>query len=114
MPYLKLQTNLEIPLEETVPLMEILSAAVARALDKPEEYVMIALEESRPMLFAGNDEATAYLELKSLGLPESKTAALSKSLCGLIEQQLEIPQERIYIEFASPARHLWGWNGATF
>jgi phenylpyruvate tautomerase len=114
MPYLMLQTNLEIPPEETIPLLENLSAAVAKALGKPESYVMVALEDSTPMLFAGNDDPTAYLELKSLGLPEAMTPALSKTLCGLIEQQLEIDQDRIYIEFSSPADHLWGWNGETF
>lgn len=114
MPYLKLQTNLEIPMEETVPLMENLSAAVAKALDKPEEYVMIVLEESTPMLFAGSDDATAYMELKSLGLPDNQIPALSKTLCGVIEQQLDIPQDRIYIEFSSPKDHMWGWNGETF
>jgi phenylpyruvate tautomerase PptA (4-oxalocrotonate tautomerase family) len=114
MPYLMLQTNVVIPEEEITPLLENLSAAVAKALDKPENYVMVALEDGTPMLFAGSDEATAYLELKSLGLPDAQTPALSRTLCGLIEQQLEIDQKRIYIEFSSPADHLWGWNGETF
>ena len=114
MPYLMLQTNVVIPDEEITPLLENLSVAVAKALDKPESYVMVALEDGTPMLFAGNDDPTAYLELKSLGLPEAMTPTLSKALCGLIEQQLDIEQERIYIEFASPADHLWGWNGETF
>lgn len=114
MPYLMLQTNLVIPLEETTPLLENLSEAVAKALGKPESYVMVALADGTPMLFAGSDEPTAYLELKSLGLPDAMTPALSRTLCGLIEQQLEIDQDRIYIEFSSPADHLWGWNGETF
>ena len=114
MPYLMLQTNLEIPLETTNLLLESLSEAVAKALNKPESYVMVALEDGTPMLFAGSDEATAYLELKSLGLPESSVPALSRTLCGLIEQQLQISQDRIYIEFASPKGNLWGWNGETF
>ena len=27
---------------------------------------------------------------------------------------LTIPPERVYIEFAAPPRHLFGWNNATF
>ncbi len=114
MPYLMLQTNIEIPADGIHTLLENLSAAVAKALGKPESYVMVALDDGRPMFFAGSDEPTAYIELKSLGLPDSMTPALSRTLCGLIEQQLEIDQERIYIEFSSPANHLWGWNGETF
>ena len=114
MPYLLLQTNVEIPSDGTETLLKNLSTTVAKALGKPESYVMVALEGSRPMLFAGNIEPAAYIELKSIGLPETTTSSLSRTLCGLIEQQLEISQERIYIEFSSPASHLWGWNGETF
>lgn len=114
MPYLMVQTNVVIPEEEITPLLQHLSAETARALGKPASYVMVALQDGTPMLFAGSDDATAYLELKSLGLPDSQIPALSKSLCGLIEQQLDIPQERIYIEFSSPKDHMWGWNGETF
>ncbi len=114
MPYLMLQTNIEIPLDSANALLKNLSTAVAKALGKPESYVMVALDDGRPMFFAGSDEPTAYIELKSLGLPGTMTPALSRTLCGLIEQQLEIDQERIYIEFSSPANHLWGWNGETF
>lgn len=114
MPYLMLQTNVEISRDGADIVLKNLSAAVARALGKPESYVMIALDSGKPMLFAGSAEPTAYMELKSLGLPEAATPALSQTLCGLIEQQLEISQERIYIEFSNPANHLWGWNGETF
>ncbi len=114
MPYLMLQTNIEIPQKEIAPLLKTISETVAKALGKPESYVMVALHDGTPMLFAGNDDPTAYLELKSLGLPDTLTSALSRTLCGLIEQQLEIDQDRIYIEFSNPADHLWGWNGETF
>ena len=114
MPYLLLQTNVEIPLDGTETLLKSLSSAIAKALGKPENYVMVTLEGARPMLFAGSTEPTAYLEIKSIGLPEATTPSLSRMLCGLIEQQLEINQERIYIEFSSPSAHLWGWNGETF
>ncbi|MEW8510880.1 MAG: hypothetical protein AB2608_08600 [Candidatus Thiodiazotropha sp.] len=32
----------------------------------------------------------------------------------MMEQQLAIPAERVYIEFSSAERHLWGWNATTF
>lgn len=66
------------------------------------------------MLFGGSDEPTAYLELKSIGLPQEATTALSGALCDLISEHLEISKDRIYIEFANAERKMWGWNGATF
>ncbi len=114
MPYLNLRTNQEIAPESLDKVLKSLSMGVTEALGKSEAYVMIIIETSRPMLFGGTNEATAYVELKSLGLPESETALFSKTLCELIAQELNIKPTRIYIEFSNPERHMWGWNGKTF
>lgn len=114
MPYLKIQTNVHVGDGAKSQVLSTLSKATAEALGKPESYVMVALEDSVPMYFAGNDEPTAYLELKSLGLPEDKTTTFSASLCSAIENEIGIPLDRIYIEFSGPDRHMWGWSGRTF
>ena len=113
MPLLSIQTNRPAPADQDRILRGI-SAAAADMLGKPERYVMVSLEAGRPMLFAGNDAPMAYLELKSIGLPEDRTADFSASLCELMQTHLGISPERVYIEFSGPARHLWGWNGGTF
>ncbi len=114
MPTLKLQTNAVIPPDQRPALLRNLSNAVAEILAKPESYVMVILEPNPDMCFGGTAEPLAYVELKSLGLPELRTAELSSHLCGLLETTLQIPMNRIYIEFVSPARHMFGWNGGTF
>lgn len=95
-------------------LLSDASQLVAKKLGKPENYVMVAIEPPIPMSFAGSTEPTAYLELKSIGLPETKTQELSTALCGLIEKNTSINKDRIYIEFANAPRAMWGWNGGTF
>ena len=114
MPYLKIQTNTPLTPDATQSLLAQASRTVAQELGKPESYVMVALEPPLPMLFGGSDAPLAYLELKSIGLPEAKTAALSKALCELMTKQANIPQERVYIEFANAKGAHWGWNGDTF
>jgi len=114
MPFLKVQTNSGMSAEIRNNLMKSLSRTVADQLGKPEQYVMVAIESGAPMIFAGNDEPLAYMELKSIGLPESGTSALSASLCSLVQDELGIPSDRIYIEFADAKRHMWGWNKDTF
>ncbi|MCW4293115.1 MAG: phenylpyruvate tautomerase MIF-related protein [Candidatus Thiodiazotropha taylori] len=52
--------------------------------------------------------------MKSIGLPVDRTGDFSKLLCLLMQKQLQISEERVYIEFSSAERHLWGWNSATF
>ena len=114
MPYLMVQTNVRVDDSQKTDLLKSLSAQVAEALGKPESYVMVALEDNTPMVFAGSDAPLAYLELKSIGLPESKTQALSSTLCSAINDALGIDTNRIYIEFADAPRAMWGWDSRTF
>ncbi|MES9965250.1 MAG: phenylpyruvate tautomerase MIF-related protein [Candidatus Sedimenticola sp. 20ELBAFRAG] len=114
MPVLIIRTNRQVEDESRKSLLTQASSAVAEALGKPEQYVMVSLEENQPMLFAGSDAPLAYLELKSIGLPSDRTREISAILCTFIGQHLDIPQARIYIEFADAARNMFGWNGGTF
>ncbi len=114
MPYLKIQTNQPIDPPAGKALLTRASKLVASELGKPENYVMVALEADVPMLFAGEDSPLAYLELKSIGLPQDKTDRLSAALCHLLEESLHIGKERIYIEFANAQGSMWGWKGGTF
>ena len=113
MPLLKIQTNIAIDEAAQQDLLSRASQQVAEALGKPENYVMVMIQPQSPMLFAGDSSPLAYLELKSIGLQESQTAALSAMLCGLLAEY-DIPAARIYIEFADAPRKMWGWNNATF
>lgn len=114
MPYLKIQSNQYIEEPAADDLISTASRLVAEQLGKPERYVMVALEPPVSMIFAGSRDPLAYLELKSIGLPESKTAALSQALCQLIQDKLAVPPERTYIEFSDAPRAMWGWNSDTF
>ena len=114
MPLLSITTNAQVADEQTSSLLETLSTAVADMLGKPERYVMVSLSPNPHMSFAGNREPLAYLELKSIGLPEGRTGEMSSRLCAVVAAGLGISPERIYIEFSDAQRHLWGWNGGTF
>ena len=111
MPLISIESNQA--LSDKAQLATI-SQAVASMLSKPESYVMVKYTHNEMMLFAGNDAPLAHVKLKSLGLPEDQTANYSNKIATLLAEILNISAERIYIEFANPARHMWGWNGATF
>ncbi len=97
MPYLLIRTNREVDPPEQPALLKKCSTHVAEALGKPERFVMVSLETGARMIFAAEEGACAYLELKSIGLPGDRTTELSDGLCRLIGNELSIPQERIYI-----------------
>lgn len=112
MPVLSITTNSH--LESSPETLKKLSLCVAEMLGKTENYVMVQMQHQSQILFAGNDEPLAYVELKSIALPQEHTNELSATLCSLISYEFNIPQNRIYIEFSDVQRHLFGWNGKTF
>ncbi len=114
MPYLKIQTNQAIDAERNKRLLSQASQSLAKALGKPERYIMVESAAAASMLFAGSDEPAAYVELKNIGLAESQTAPLSRLICDLLQEQLGIRADRIYIEFTDIDGKFWGWNGGTF
>lgn len=112
MPYLHVHTNVSVA--DKADFLQQCSQTAAAALGKPESYVMVELADGKPMLFGGSDAPLAYVELTSLGLSNSKTAALSATLCELLGEQLGVEASRVYIAFAAPERSMFGWNGGTF
>ncbi len=114
MPYLRIQTNRPVAAAVKTSLAMHASELVARELGKPESYVMVTFAPEQTMLFGGNDTPCAYLELKSIGLPATRTENLSSALCHLVDETLKIPPNRIYIEFSDVDASHWGWDSTTF
>ncbi len=116
MPLIKVQTSIANPAQEKVKdLLKSLSSKLAKHLSKPESYVMTIFESELLMSFAGNFDPVCYLEIKSVGtISSNQTQAMSKDFCSTIRDNLGIPENRIYIEFAEAKGYLWGWNGSTF
>lgn len=112
MPVLKIQTNKKIDTRKD--WMKEATTLLSETLSKPEKFIMIHVEENQAMMFAGSTEPLAYIELKSINLPESETKHFASEICAFLERTIKIPKERIYIEFANAQPHMFGWNGATF
>ena len=112
MPVLKIQTNAGTTDKEA--FMKEATALLSSVLHKPEQYIMILYEPATDLMFARQTAPAAYVELKSIGLPEEGTSKISAELCAFLEDKLGVPQDRIYIEFSNAERHLFGWNGGTF
>ncbi|MES9979986.1 MAG: phenylpyruvate tautomerase MIF-related protein, partial [Candidatus Thiodiazotropha sp. 6PLUC5] len=104
MPLLRITTNQTIEEDKLSELLKLASATVADMLGKPETYVMVDFVFNPNMLFAGTTASLAYLELKSIGLPNDRTGDFSNILCKLMLQQLHIPEDRVYIEFSAAER----------
>ena len=110
MPLLNISTNTKIKNEQI--LLAKSSTFISSLTGKPENFVMVQLNHSLPMYFAGADELCAFIEIKSIGsLVPSK---MSEPICEFFSTELEIPTERIYIHFQDIDSSQWAWNSKTF
>jgi phenylpyruvate tautomerase len=114
MPLLKLQTSAAVPEEKREDLIQGLSKLTAEIIGKPESYVMVALSDGM-MSMGGEVGPTAFAEVYSIGgLSREVNRRISKQVCALLNDTLEIPESRVYIRFGDSAATDWGWNGSTF
>ncbi len=114
MPYLHIRTNQSLEASQGEKLLQKASKICAETLGKPEDFMMVSLEESRPMTMGGDSTAAAFLDLRSIGLPEGAQKELSAKLCHLMGESINLPTDRVYLNFQSIGREDWGWNGKTF
>lgn len=116
MPLIKVQSSVSQPESTAVEsLLTSLSANLAKHIGKPESYVMTAFEADVPMTFGGTFDPVCYVEIKSVGsMSSDQTKSMSQAFCSQISEKLNVPVDRIYIEFADAKGYMWGWNGRTF
>jgi phenylpyruvate tautomerase len=83
-------------------------------IGKPETYVMVSASKA-DLMMSGSEGDAAFVEVKSIGgLTHDVNEKLSAKICDLLEAKLEIPPNRVYLNFIDvPASH-WGWNGSLF
>ena len=83
-------------------------------MGKPESYLMINLLDNQDLYFAGKKlEKGAYIEVKVLGSVDSDASAqMSERICKILEKELGIPGNFIYISYWGTSN--WGWNGGNF
>ena len=110
MPLIHVRTSKDIDPKED--LLLILSQSLAKLTGKPESYVMVILDTNALISFGASLEPSAFVEVKSIGSLYPKE--LSKEICSILENNLDIPPNRIYINFEDINASNWGYNSSTF
>ncbi|MBE3584317.1 MAG: tautomerase family protein [Limnochordaceae bacterium] len=137
MPYVQCLTNQLV----TTTAMQAWKAGVAEALaqvaGKPEKYLFVSIQSpgsdrvvpasvtgenanapNRPglALFVGGQDAPgAVIRLSLIGkLSREQKAELTRRLCRLCEEHLNVPPAGVYVIVESVEAEDWGWNGELF
>tara|TARA_Y100000589_G_C26641123_1_gene422097 strand:+ start:167 stop:502 length:336 start_codon:yes stop_codon:yes gene_type:complete len=110
MPLITISTSLVV--EDKKTLLEKSSQVLSELTKKPEMYVMVRLIDSLPMYFGGDHRPSCYVDIKSIG--SLNPSIMSKPITQVISSNIEIPEDRIYINFENIEASMWAWKSRTF
>ena len=115
MPTLLVQSSKAMDDAARSKLLKEASKAVASVLKKPEAYVMVSYKSVDGMMFGGSEEPCAFVHLASIGrIGPDTNPTMSKTICEILEKHLDIPSNRVYIQFYDSSAANFGWDKATF
>lgn len=113
MPMIDSKVTVSLPQE----MRDVLKAEFGKAisiLGKPESYLMLGFEDNYDLYFAGKKiDKGAFISVQLLGqVNSSDSENMSKKLCEILEKELGIPGDKVYITYAGIKD--WGWNNGNF
>lgn len=114
MPFMRIDTNVDVPAGKADEILKKLSAAASAASGKPEDFFQLVLEGNKHMLMGGTNAPAAHVEYKGINFQEESAVPLSGAVCGVLGETLGIDGTRIYITFTGFKGSMWGKNGGTF
>ena len=111
---LKLQTTAAVSPDKRKALLSSLSKTLAETIGKPEQYVMVTVDQAA-ILMSGNEGDAAFVDIRSIGgLKGDVNRKLSQQICKLLNDSIGIEPERVYLNFTDVSASNWGWKGGTF
>ncbi|MCP5459295.1 MAG: hypothetical protein H6971_06680 [Gammaproteobacteria bacterium] len=114
MPLLQLQVSTPVAEDKQAGLLSALSKVMSEAIGKPERYVMVTLKTG-PVLMSGDAGPGAFADVRSIGgLNSGVNKQLAQNICALLQKELGIAGERVFLNFTDVSAGHWGWNGGTF
>lgn len=113
MPCIQVKTSVAIPAEKEAAIKTRLGKAIEIIPGKSESWLMVTLEGSAHVYFKGTSAPAAYVEVSVYGRENAQAFnALTAEICNILNDELNIPSDRIYVKYA--ATSFWGWNGGNF
>ena len=113
MPYFSIHTNQTVEPSAQQAMLKRASAMAAELLGKPESHVMVSMDDGAALIFGGTKEPAAFVELRSIGLPREQCSGYAEEVSDFLEKELNVPRNRVFIDFTDLDRGLFALNGKT-
>lgn len=114
MPFIHTRVNRPIEKETEQRLKKAYGEAISLLPGKTEKWLMLQFEDNCRLWFQGqDDQAMAFVEVKVFGgASASAYGALTGRICTLLQEEMHILPENIYVKYEETEH--WGWNGSNF
>ncbi|MCR5214323.1 MAG: hypothetical protein K6E10_07885 [Eubacterium sp.] len=113
MPFIDSKITVKVSDDKKESIKAKLGAA-ASIIGKPETYVMVGFDDEYTLYLGGKKlEKGAYVSVDVFGGSNSSRADdMTAKICQILEEELGIPGNNVYVEYRSTTD--WGWNGSNF
>lgn len=114
MPFINSKISIELTKEREELLREKFGKAIEIIPEKSEEWLMLGFEDKYRLHFKGEELLKgAFVNVKIFGESAKEVyVKLTKELCNIFEEVLEIPADKVFITYDEVK--VWGWNGENF
>ena len=114
MPFIGSKVTVKISNEKEEIIKKKLGEAIQLIPGKSETFLMLGFEDDYSLYFGGEKlEKGAFVEVKVFGKASKDAyAKLTSAICNIYEEELGIPQNKIYVKYEEVEN--WGWNGSNF
>jgi phenylpyruvate tautomerase len=116
MPLIQLDTSFSFPDQNRKQaIVKMLSQVAAEGTGKPEQFVMTSIRDGLTMTMSGTPGPCALVTIKAIGgLNKSVNQALANKFSQLLQKELNVPPNRVYMTFEAFTPSDWAWDGRTF
>lgn len=114
MPFIGSKITVKISKEKEEIVKKRLGEAIKLIPGKSETFLMIGFEDEYTLYLGGEKlDKGAFIEVKIFGKASKEAfSVLTKEICSIYEEELQIPQNKIYVKYEEVEN--WGWNGSNF
>lgn len=113
MPFINSKVTVKMTEEKKEAVKAKLGEVISLIPGKSENWLMVGFEDSYDLYFQGNKEGeSAFVEVSVYGnISSSVSEALTGAICQILESELAIPKNRVYVKYQGVSE--WGWNGTN-